>query len=438
MINPKKVTIPYCPQPYQLEIHQHSSRNKVVVIGRRGGKTETLENHQIRNAYTDPGLHWIIAPTYKQVKMICWRRLKKLLKDDDMWKPNEQELSMTHQRLDTIIELKGADNEDSLKGVGLKSAGLDECAIMRANVWPEIIRPMLADSQGGAMFTGTPKGRNWYYDLYLKGLNGDPNWKSWNYPTSINKYISKDEIEQARKDMSERLFRQEFMAEFIDDETGVFRKIRQCIVGELKSPIKGRFYVMGVDLAKTENFTVLTVLDSVTRELVAFERFREISWTEQKVRIQKLAHEYNNALVLIDSTGVGDPITEDLERANISLYYDKDKPGYKFSNESKVRLIEQLAISIEQRLITFPRIEVLVNELQQFEYAITDQGRIKYGAPEGKYDDCVISLALANWGIRSYIHTAQVITPKEADPIDRQGHGELIGAVEEKSAPSGY
>lgn len=427
--------IPYSPQPYQVQIHESPKRFKVVKIGRRGGKTELLINEQIKQAVTNPGLHWIIAPSYKQVKSICWTRLKALLKVDKDWKFNEQELSAYHPLIGTTIELKGADNEDSLRGVGLKSVGIDESASIKENVWPEIIRPMLADSRGKALFIGTPKGRNWFYDIYHKE---DPDWQSWGYPTSVNKYIHPDEIAQAKKDMSERLFRQEFMAEFLDDETGVFKKIRQCITDELQSPVQGRFYVLGIDLAKTQDFTVLTVIDSVTRHVVYFERFQDITWTEQKFRIQNVAHKYNNALCVIDSSGVGDPVVEDLQHSGLSLYYDGDKPGFKFTNDSKNRLIDNLSMAIEQRLVTFPQIDPLIDELQRFEYQITAGGKIQYSAPDGRHDDCVISLALAVWGIRGQLREAQVYKGQEEEYRDRVGQGIPVYDFETTPQQSGY
>lgn len=344
------------------------------------------------------------------------------MKVDSLWKFNEAELSAFHPAIKTTIELKGADNEDSLRGVGLDGVGLDECAMIKANVWPEIIRPMLADRNGFAVFISTPKGRNWFYDIFTRK---DDNWQSWAYPTSVNKYIAQEEINEAKKDMSERLFKQEFMAEFLDDDTGVFKGIRRCVVGELKSPILGRFYVIGVDLAKTEDFTVLTVIDSVTREVVAIERFQDVMWNIQKLRIQDLAFKYNNAYCLIDSTGVGDPIYEDLSISGISC------EGYKFTNESKMQLIEQLAITIEQRQITFPNIDYLVDELRNYEYSITNEGRIKYGAPMGKHDDCVISLALAVWAIRGQLREAQATSRFiEETPKDRQGSGYIEESFE--------
>lgn len=381
---------------------------------------------EVKRSIQDPGLHWIIAPSYRQVKAICWRRLKFILRVDPDWQYNEQELSAEHPKIGTRLELKGADNEDSLRGSGLKSAGLDECANMKSNVWPEIIRPMLADSRGPAIFISTPKAKNWFYDLYMKGLNKEKDWGSWRYPTAVNQYINADEIAQMKKDMSERLYRQEILAEFLEDEAGVFQGIRSCMVGSYQAPVVGRFYVMGVDLGKAEDFSVLIVMDALTREVVAFERFNEIRWTEQKLRIQRLAHRYNNALVVIDSTGIGDPIAEDLQNANISLYYEGEKPGYKFTNDSKLRLIEQLVLAIEQRLITFPNEEVLVEELRQFTYEFTNNGRILYSAPEGKHDDCVISLALANWGIRTSLHSAQILQQQEKEAIDKVGRGEPV------------
>lgn len=432
-----EIAIPYEPQNYQQEIHYHPARFRVVDIGRRGGKTETAENEIIRKAVEKPSIqypYWLVSPTFRQVKSINWTRLKALLINDTAWKFNEQELYAEHPHIKTRIELKGSDNEDSLRGVGLSGVVMDECASTKANVWPEIIRPMLADKKGWALFISTPKGRNWFYDLYIKGLGDDPNWKSWKYPTLVNKYISQDEIDQAKKDMSERLFRQEFLAEFLDDETGVFKRVRSCIVGEFQNPIIGRFYVIGIDLAKSEDFTVLTVIDSKTREVVYIERFQDIEWRDQKLRIQRLALRYNNAQCVVDATGVGDPIVEDLKNAGISLYYDKDRPGFKFTNETKSQLIEQLAIAIEQRQITFPNYEVLINELMNYEYSITDNGRIKYSAPAGKHDDCVISLGLAVWGIRSYLYTSQVTSKQlEEFPVDRQGYSyeeEYIEQVE--------
>jgi len=431
----KTVVIKYTPQDYQLEIHNDPTRFKVIVRGRRGGKTEEEIQGISKDAYLNPGRHWLVGPNYRQIKSIAWTRLKAVLAVDSDWIFNEQELYAHNPNIldekgtPTRIELKGADKEDSLVGVALKSLRVDEAALVKSHVWSQVLRPMLADYQAPAYFYSTPRGKNWFYDLYMRGVNGDKGWRSWKQPTSINKYIQPEEIEEARRDMTEMMFTQEILAEFLSEETGVFKKIRQCIVGEYKQPVLGRFYVLGADLAKTVDFTVLTVIDSVTREVVAWERFQDLAWSVQKLRIQQLASRYNNALVVLDSTGVGDPIAEDLSRAGLSLWYQGDKPGFKFTNDTKNQLINNLAIAIEQRRITFPNEPILVDELNAFEYSITDGGRIKYGAPDGKHDDCVISLALACWALKSQLVEAQMLAEAVQEIGDRQGNGFLVEAI---------
>ncbi len=425
----KTVTINYAPQPYQSEIHSDPTRFKVVVRGRRGGKTEEEIQGAVMDAVTNPGRHWLVGPSYRQIKSIVWTRLKAVLEVDRDWVFNEQELFASNSNIldekgvPTRIELKGADKEDSLVGVALKSLRMDEAALVKKNVWSQVLRPMLADYKAPAYFYSTPRGKNWFYDLYMRGVSGDVNWKSWRQPTSINKYISPEEIAEAKKDSTEMMFSQEWMAEFLSDETGVFKKIRQCIVGSYKEAVLGRFYVMGVDLARTVDFTVLTVIDAVTREVVAWERFQDLSWSIQKLKVQELASKYNNALCVIDSTGIGDPVIEDLQNSGLSLWYKDDKPGFKFTNDTKNQLVRNLAIAIEQRRITFPREQILIDELEAFEYQITDGGRITYGAPDGKHDDSVISLALACWALKSQMVEAQQYMRRVESDEDRQGRG---------------
>lgn len=440
----KTVTINYLPQPYQMEIHTDPSRFKVIVRGRRGGKTEEEIQGAVMDGVRNPGRHWLVGPSYRQIKSIAWTRLKAILAVDKDWIFNEQELYAHNPNIldekgtPTRIELKGADKEDSLVGVALKSLRVDEAALCKAELWSRILRPMLADYRAPAYFYSTPRGRNWFYDLYMKGVNGDNGWRSWKQPTSVNKYITEAEIAESKRDMSEMMFSQEFMAEFLSDETGVFKKIRQCIVGTYKAAVAGRFYVMGVDLAKTVDFTVLTVMDSVSREVVAWERFQDLAWSVQKLRVQELAARYNNALCVVDSTGVGDPIVEDLSRCGLSLYYQGDKPGFRFTNDSKNQLINNLAIAIEQRRVTFPNEPVIIDELQAYEYLITDGGRIKYGAPSGRHDDCVISLALAAWALRSQLAEAQLLKEVFTEEVDRVGYGQLVSDIAKTLEYSGY
>jgi len=152
---------------------------------------------------------------------------------------------------------------------------------------------------------------------------------------------------------------------------------------------------MGVDLAKHQDFTVICTLNQHNNHLVDFDRFGEVNWVLQKKRIIAKAKQYNNARTLIDSTGVGDPIFDDLQRSGIAVQ------GYKFTSASKADLIENLIMMIEQQQISYPDIPELVNELKLYGYETLPSGTIRYGAPESYHDDCVTALALASWQLRT-------------------------------------
>ena len=189
-------------------------RFKVVIAGRRFGKTHLAIRQLCFNAKEPEKTVWYIAPTYRQAKMITWKKLKnKLL--DLRWaqKINETELSIDLKN-GSIISLKGADNYDSLRGIGLDYLVIDEFADINRDAWYETLRPTLADRQGGALFIGTPKGLNWAHDLYIQHLEFPQEWASFQYTTIEGGNVKPEEIEAARRTLDERTFRQEFMATF--------------------------------------------------------------------------------------------------------------------------------------------------------------------------------------------------------------------------------
>ena len=199
----------------QRTVAQNNSRFKVVVAGRRFGKTY-LAIREICYRAKDPGKEvFYITTSYRAAKMIVWKPLKRRLMDL-RWvkKINESELSILLKNGSTI-SLKGAEEPDRLRGVSLSYAVIDEAAECKLKeLWGEIIRPALADQQGGALFIGTPKGKaNPFYDLWVAGQT-TPNWSSWQFTTLDGGFVTPQEIEAAKRDMSERQFRQEFLATF--------------------------------------------------------------------------------------------------------------------------------------------------------------------------------------------------------------------------------
>jgi hypothetical protein len=198
----------------QKNIVEAPQRFKVVVAGRRFGKTHLSIRELCYHARNPDKEIWYVAPTYRQAKMITWKKLrKKLVQLKWAQKINETELSILLKNGSTI-SLKGADNYDSLRGIGLDYLVIDEFADIDPEAWYETLRPTLADKQGGALFIGTPKGLNWAHDLYTQALDYPDEWISFQYTTIEGGNVALEEIEAARRTLDERTFRQEFMASF--------------------------------------------------------------------------------------------------------------------------------------------------------------------------------------------------------------------------------
>lgn len=198
----------------QQTIVEAPQRFKVVIAGRRFGKTHLSIRELCYNARLPDRTVWYVAPTYRQAKMITWKKLRNKL-NDLKWakKINETELSIELKNGSTI-SLKGADNYDSLRGIGLDFLVIDEFADVDAEAWYETLRPTLADKQGGALFIGTPKGMNWAHDLYTMFETYPDEWASFQYTTIEGGNVKAEEVEAARRSLDERTFRQEFEATF--------------------------------------------------------------------------------------------------------------------------------------------------------------------------------------------------------------------------------
>lgn len=200
--------------PKQVDVFLDTTRFRVVVAGRRWGKTALAKVEMIQRAKIPNQKIWYIAPTYRMAKQIMWNDLKASIPRKWIIREHETEMSIT-LRNGTIIECKGADNPDTLRGVGLNFVVMDEFQDIRPDTWTAIIRPTLAKDRGEAMFIGTPKAYNQLYEVYQFGQ--DPlrkAWSSYQFPTITSPFIPRLEVEEARHDMDPRTFRQEFEASF--------------------------------------------------------------------------------------------------------------------------------------------------------------------------------------------------------------------------------
>jgi phage terminase large subunit len=197
----------------QKTVAKDEARFKVLVSGRRFGKTTLAIRELCYHARHPNTLCWYVAPSYRQAKQIAWTKLKKILMEL-RWAKRFNEADLTcYLKNGSQICLRGADNPDSLRGVGINYLVLDETADISEQSWTEVLRPTLSDTKGKAIFLGTPKGHNWFYDLYQRGRDqNEQEWSSHLYTTEQGGWVDADEIEQAKRDLSAKVFRQEYQA----------------------------------------------------------------------------------------------------------------------------------------------------------------------------------------------------------------------------------
>lgn len=375
-------------------------RHHVLVWHRRARKTTLAINLLIAEAATTENKTYAyIGPTMRQAKATVWRdpmMLKRYLPDRLLAKPfNETEL-FGEFTSGSVLHIGGADDPDRWRGSGIYGWVLDEFAMMRNGdyLYNQIIYPIIQENGGWVLFTFTPKGRNHGWDFWQRSQEKE-NWWGTILKADESGALTPEEIAEARAAVPEEVFQQEFMCAFLVSGGGIIKRVDEACSGRLVKPRKdarglptGR-YVMGVDVAKKQDWTVCSVINRDTKHLDGWERFNKIDYTFQVEKIAAMAKKFNDPLIVIDSTGVGEAIFDMLVRLNLSV-----RP-YNFSGVSKKNLVEKLIMAVEGRQITYPPIPTLVDELQDFE--IDEKGR--YGAPEGLHDDCVFSLALAVEGM---------------------------------------
>lgn len=413
--------VPYLPHPGQREVHDCGARFRVLACGARWGKDRCTVNELIRQVVrmaAEPHregliprvLAWYVAPSFPMARQM-WAELKFFI-PGPLRTVHEAERSIEMPG-GIVIEVKSADNPNSLVARGVDFLAITESALVSEEAWEMALRPRLsspgrgpAGSGGVALLNGTPKGRNWFWRAWLRGQ--DPqnlDWRSWTWRTEDNPHINPDEVAAARRDMPERWFRQEYLGEFLDDAGGVFRGVRNLLEPVERWPDErrtGRTYVVGVDWARHHDWTVAVVLD-VTEprwRLVDFDRFNGVDYQVQLERLKVLLDRWRPAQVVVEQNSIGDPLSTQLQR-------DVQMPVVPFTTTatSKRQLIEGLALRVEQGGLALPawskgevldpRVPVLVNELEAFEYTVTRAGNVTYSAPSGLHDDCVMALAMA-------------------------------------------
>lgn len=296
------------PHPGQWVILNNHRRFRVVACGRRFGKTELGKMAVLLHMMEAPNrLVWWVSPTYKMALEV-WRGLLTLLT------PYAERIDQTHYQImlagNRTLAIRSAHDPEKLRGAGLDFLVIDEAAYCDESVW-QVLRPALADKLGHALFLSTPRGRNWFWQLWSKGFDPlESEWAAWRMPTRANLLIPASEIEAARRDMPERMFRQEFLCEFLEDHGVVFRGVLACVQS---SPLVRRGHepvVIGLDWGRVNDYTVAVVLGTQSRKVLAIDRFNQVNWAMQRARLRQLAAVWQPELILAEANSIGSPNIE--------------------------------------------------------------------------------------------------------------------------------
>lgn len=378
--------------PSQQSVWSHPARFQVLACGRRWGKTR-LGALRCSTVALNGGRAWWVAPSYPMTQ-VGWRVIVHLARQVPGATEHKGDRLITMPGGGTV-QVRSADDPNSLRGDGLDFVVVDEAAFVKEAAWTEALRPALADRLGRAMLISTPKGRNWFWRAWMRGDDaGDNAWMSWQLPTADNPYIQPGEIEAARLGLPERVFQQEFLAQFMDDAGGVFRGVMGTATAIAQTePVVDHQYVMGVDWGKHNDWTVLALLDVTTKTMAALDRFNQIDYALQVQRLKALYERFRPVRVIAEANSMGEPLVEQLFREGVPV------SPFTTTNATKATIIESLALAFERGTIEVLPDPALIGELQAFEMERLPSGLMRYQAPAGLHDDMVMALALAWSGV---------------------------------------
>lgn len=385
--------IEFDPYAEQAAVLDSDARFRVVAAGRRSGKTLLAAAETVRRALASDGdwFGWWFAPTY-QIAETGFRLIDDAV-PDALGTPKRSPPQAYEFHNGARLEFHVAGGSPNVS-VGLDYITIDEAAKdVPERSWTQELRPTLSDTGGEAMFISTPDGRGWFHDWFHRGRSADyPNVESFQWTTYANPHVPDSEIDTAKTELPNRIFRQEYLAEFIDDTGGVFDVAGASAAYELPdtvTPLDDTTppYRVAADLARSEDYLAIVSLDADGR-VAHLTRQRDLSWPQIQDRIQRVADAHGPAPVAVDATR-DNKVVADLEAAG----YDIE--AVKFSAQSKQRLIENLAAGMEAGEVTVPADTALATELSVFEYDVTRAGNVRYHAPDGHHDDTVDALAMA-------------------------------------------
>lgn len=397
------IRLPY-PHPGQIAIRQQAQKHNVLSAGRRWRKTTLMMAIAVEAAARGEWVVWG-APTYKQVK-VGWDECFTAAGSVAEFRVQDKEARFASGGK---ITYRSLDDPDTARGLTANGIIVDEAGDVKETAWNEVLRPMMLGMDGWSWLVGTPRGRNWFWREYMEAPNR-ANSISWQVPTLgveiangmiyrklhpyENPFIPFEEIQQLFYDTPQSIFRQEYLAEFLENEGSVFRNIRGCIVEDEYQPEAASNYVLGADWGQQNDFTVVTVIDAAQNRVVDIDRYNQIGWNVQRARLVQLVYNYHVGFGLLEANSIGGPNIEQLHNEGHNQLV-----GFDTTVDSKAQIIQALVLAFERGDIKIPNNPQLIAELEAFEATRLPSGKWRYAAPEGMHDDMVMSLALAWWAV---------------------------------------
>jgi len=388
----------YDPHPKQLEIHKALSQDDVkyviVPTGRQFGKSLLGENQAVIWALnqTNWNILWI-SPTYKQAKKV-FRDIKNNLGDCPAYshKPNQQDLIFFFSTGSTI-KFYSAEAYDSIRGESAHAVICDEFRDFKPEAWTEAIKPTLTVTGKKVLIISTTKGKGLFHTLYQLGKQGHKGYVSFTATSYDNPHANIDEIEDAKETLPDHIFRQEYLAEFLDDGSGVFVNVQECI----KEADKPRRYYAGIDLGRADDYTVLTIVNEKDQEVYC-ERWRRKEWSEIVNKIVQVLNKYKPS-TYVEANGTQDAIYE-MIRNKVNFGKGSIQP-FITTTKTKPEIIENLIVKFEKKEVSILGKDWQVSELNSFSYEYNPKTRkLKYSAPVGLHDDYVMSRAITSHAVK--------------------------------------
>ena len=333
-----------------------------------------------------------ITPTYALSKIVMNKLFNNLV-DAKVVKSFNKSDNIISFVNGSEIYFRSGTNPDTIRGLSVHYVFVDESAFMSDDVW-NITRPTMAVLGKQCVMASTPRGKSgFFFQACQLGEAGDPNYLYLFGHYKDNPYYNKEDVEQARLVLPDSVYRQEYLAEFLDDGGSVFQNVKACqTIFSFRGNINEGPYSIGIDLGRQADYTVVSVLNK-SNEIVDIMRINQKDWTLIIGDINALLRRYNGASILCETNGIGDVVFDLLKKSNNNI-----RP-FLTTNESKNEIIEELIHAFQTQNIQIPTQELfppLHQELQTYSFEYSPRTRrIIYGASQGFHDDCIMSLAIA-------------------------------------------